>query len=105
MADLPPPLGLILVGLLALIATPVARVAFTLAAFAFARDRTYTVITLNRARHPALWHRNFLALARRDWNPWRPSTPRGSAETPIPSISTSTTSPGASFRVLPGVPV
>jgi uncharacterized membrane protein len=32
-------------GLLLLIATPVARVAFTLAAFALQRDRTYVVIT------------------------------------------------------------
>ncbi len=32
-------------GLLLLIATPVARVAFSIAAFALERDRTYTVIT------------------------------------------------------------
>jgi len=33
-------------GLLILIATPVARVAFSIAAFAYQRDRTYTFITL-----------------------------------------------------------
>jgi uncharacterized membrane protein len=33
-------------GLLLLIATPVARVAFSLAAFAIQRDRLYVVVTL-----------------------------------------------------------
>ena len=40
------PLGLIQFGLLLLIATPVARVAFSVAAFALQRDRTYVVVTL-----------------------------------------------------------
>jgi uncharacterized membrane protein len=40
------PLGLIQLGLLVLIATPVARVAFSVAAFALQRDRTYVVVTL-----------------------------------------------------------
>lgn len=40
------PRGLIQFGLLLLIATPVARVAFSLVAFAQQRDRLYTVITL-----------------------------------------------------------
>ncbi len=38
--------GLILLGLLLLIATPVARVAFSVVAFALLRDRTYVVVTL-----------------------------------------------------------
>lgn len=37
--------GLIQLGLLVLIATPVARVAFSLLAFARQRDRTYVVVT------------------------------------------------------------
>jgi len=40
------PLGLIQFGLLLLIATPVARVTFSVAAFALQRDRTYVVVTL-----------------------------------------------------------
>ena len=40
------PLGVIQFGLLLLIATPVARVAFSVAAFALQRDRTYVVVTL-----------------------------------------------------------
>ncbi len=40
------PTGLIQFGLLMLIATPVARVAFSVVAFALQRDRTYTVVTL-----------------------------------------------------------
>ena len=38
--------GIIQLGLLLLIATPVARVAFSIAAFAIQRDRLYVVITL-----------------------------------------------------------
>jgi uncharacterized membrane protein len=38
--------GLIQLGLLLLIATPVARVMFSIAAFALERDRTYVVVTL-----------------------------------------------------------
>ncbi len=37
--------GIIQLGLLALIATPIARVAFSLLAFARQRDRTYVIIT------------------------------------------------------------
>ncbi|TRZ98255.1 MAG: DUF1634 domain-containing protein [Deltaproteobacteria bacterium] len=40
------PLGLIQFGLLLLIATPLARVAFSVVAFALQRDRTYVVVTL-----------------------------------------------------------
>ena len=42
----PPPLATVYIGLLLLIATPVARVAFTLAAFGLERDRAYVGITL-----------------------------------------------------------
>jgi len=38
--------GIMQLGLLLLIATPVARVAFSLAAFALQRDRLYVVVTL-----------------------------------------------------------
>ncbi len=38
--------GLIQFGLLLLIATPVARVAFSILAFALQRDRTYVIVTL-----------------------------------------------------------
>lgn len=38
--------GIIQLGLLLLIATPVARVIFCVAAFSFQRDRTYVVLTL-----------------------------------------------------------
>ena len=38
--------GIIQLGLLLLIATPVARVAFSIAAFAMQRDRMYVIITL-----------------------------------------------------------
>jgi uncharacterized membrane protein len=38
--------GLIQLGLVVLIATPVGRVAFSVAAFALQRDRTYVVVTL-----------------------------------------------------------
>jgi uncharacterized membrane protein len=38
--------GLIQLGLLLLIATPVARVAFSVAAFAMQRDRLYVVVAL-----------------------------------------------------------
>jgi uncharacterized membrane protein len=40
------PRGVIQLGLLLLIATPVARVAFSVLAFAWQRDRTYVIVTL-----------------------------------------------------------
>ncbi|MBZ5727294.1 MAG: DUF1634 domain-containing protein [Acidobacteriia bacterium] len=40
------PRAVILLGLLILIATPVARVVFSLVAFALERDRSYVIITL-----------------------------------------------------------
>ncbi len=40
------PLGLIQFGLLLLIATPLVRVVFSVAAFALQRDRTYVLVTL-----------------------------------------------------------
>ncbi len=45
-ALLPSGRGLIQLGLLLLIATPIARVAFSVAAFALQRDRIYVVVTL-----------------------------------------------------------
>ncbi len=38
--------GIIQLGLLLLVATPIARVAFTAVAFAFERDRTYVLVAL-----------------------------------------------------------
>jgi uncharacterized membrane protein len=38
--------GIIQLGLLLLVATPVARVAFSILAFALQRDRTYVIVTL-----------------------------------------------------------
>jgi uncharacterized membrane protein len=46
LASLPAPEAVMLGGLLLLIATPVARVVFTLAAFLYSRDRIYVAITL-----------------------------------------------------------
>jgi uncharacterized membrane protein len=46
LGSLPLPQAIIMIGLLILIATPVARVVFSLAAFAMERDRAYIVITL-----------------------------------------------------------
>lgn len=46
LARLPGPQALILAGLLVLIATPVARVVFSLVAFALEQDRVYTVCTI-----------------------------------------------------------
>jgi uncharacterized membrane protein len=46
MPGLPPALATIQIGLLILIATPVARVAFSLMAFGIQRDRLYAGITL-----------------------------------------------------------
>ena len=45
LVTLPGPEALILAGLLVLIATPVARVVFSLIAFALERDRVYVVVT------------------------------------------------------------
>ena len=45
LASLPRPESLILIGLLILIATPVARVVFSLVAFALERDWVYVAIT------------------------------------------------------------
>ena len=46
LATLPHPQALILLGLLILIVTPVARVVFSLVAFALEQDRLYVVFTL-----------------------------------------------------------
>jgi uncharacterized membrane protein len=46
LATLPHPQALILLGLIVLIATPVARVVFSLVAFGLERDRVYMSITL-----------------------------------------------------------
>ena len=45
LGSLPHPQALIMLGLLILIATPVARVAFSLVAFALERDRLYMLLT------------------------------------------------------------
>ncbi len=94
----PRPETLIQLGLVLLIATPVARVALALLAFLLERDRTYiaiTVIVLGVLLYS-------LTLAFRT-SPGAQAT--GLRSTPMPSISTSTTSPAESLRVAPGVPV
>ena len=89
---------IIQLGLLLLIATPVARVALALVAFALEGDRTYVVITV-------------VVLAVLIYSLVLPFGGGGSPHstglrrTPTPSISTSTISPAESLRVAPGVPV
>lgn len=85
-------------GLLLLIATPVARVALALIGFALEHDHVYVVITL--VVLGVLVYSMVL--------PFGSSTgphATGLRKTPIPSTSTSTTLPGAIRRVVPGVPV
>lgn len=85
-------------GLLLLIATPVARVALALVAFAWERDRTYVFITLI-VFAVLIYSLAFSSAG----SPEHHAT--GLRSTPMPSISTSTTSPGDIRRVVPGVPV
>ncbi len=94
----PTPEALIELGLLLLIATPVARVALALIAFAFERDRTYVAITA-----VVLGLLLYSLMLPVGVGPARHAT--GLRSTPMPSTSTSTTSPGESRRVAPGVPV
>ena len=90
--------AVIQLGLLLLIATPVARVALALVGFALEGDRIYAAITL-------------VVLAVLVYSMVLPfgsgAAPHatGLRSTPMPSTSTSTTSPGAILRVVPGVPV
>jgi len=94
----PRALVLIQVGLLLLIATPVARVVLALVAFALEGDRTYVVITV------VVLAVLIFSLVMPFGGGAAPHT-TGLRKTPTPSISTSTTSPAASLRVAPGVPV
>jgi uncharacterized membrane protein len=93
----PRPEAVIELGLLLLIATPVARVALALVAFALERDHAYVVIT---AMVLAVLIYSLIT-------PFESGPPQatGLRRTPMPSTSTSTTSPGESLRVAPGVPV
>jgi uncharacterized membrane protein len=90
--------AVIQLGLLLLIATPVARVALALVGFALERDFVYVIITL-------------VVLAVLVYSMVLPFGSGGGPHatgfrsTPMPSTSTSTTSPGAILRVVPGVPV
>lgn len=94
----PGPAAVIQLGLLLLIATPVARVILALVGFALERDRTYVAITLI-VLAVLLYS---LALP---FGAGQSPQDTGLRSTPMPSISTSTASPGASRRVAPGVPV
>ena len=94
----PRPQTVIQLGLLLLIATPVARVVLALVAFILERDRTYVAITLV-VLGVLLYS---LALPNGAGKAAHATELR---KTPMPSISTSTESPGDSRRVAPGVPV
>ena len=94
----PRPEIVIQLGLLLLIATPVARVILALVAFALERDFTYvgiTVVVLVVLIYSLVM----------PFGSGPPPHATGLRKTPMPSISTSTTSPAASLRVAPGVPV
>ena len=94
----PRPEGVIALGLILLIATPVARVALALVGFVLERDYIYVAITV-------------LVLTILVYSMTLPfgssAGPHatGLRRTPMDSISTSTTSPGDMRRVVPGVPV
>ncbi len=90
--------AVIQVGLLLLIATPVARVALALVGFALERDPVYVIITL--VVLTVLVYSMVLPFG-------SGAGPHatGLRSTPMPSTSTSTTSPAAILRVVPGVPV
>ena len=90
--------ALIQLGLLLLIATPVARVALALVAFALERDHTYVVITV-------VVLATLLSSLATPFGAGPAPHATGLRRTPMPSTSTSTTSPAASLRVAPGVPV
>ena len=94
----PRPETIIELGLLLLIATPVARVVLALVASAWARDRTYMVITA------AVLAILVYSLAQPSGSGVAPHA-TGLRSKPMPSISTSTKSPAASLLVAPGVPV
>src|SRR5579872_1943643 len=94
----PRPEIVIQLGLLLLIATPVARVALALVAFALERDHTYVVLT-------AIVLAILLYSLAMPFGGGPAPHATGLRRTPMPSISTSTTSPAASLRVAPGVPV
>jgi uncharacterized membrane protein len=94
----PRPEILIQLGLLILIATPVARVALALVGFALERDLTYVVVTL-------VVLSVLIYTLVMPFGADVPTHATGLRRTPMPSMSTSTTSPAASLRVAPGVPV
>lgn len=94
----PRPEIIIQLGLLLLIATPVARVALALVAFALERDYTYVVLT-------AVVLAVLLFSLAMPFGGGAAPHATGLRSTPMPSISTSTTSPAESLRVAPGVPV
>lgn len=94
----PRPETVIQLGLLLLIATPIARVILALVAFALERDRTYVVIAL-LVLGVLLYS---LVFPYGDGDTVHTT---GLRKMPMPSISTSTTSFGESLRVAPGVPV
>ncbi|GEM_PF-310299 len=94
----PRPEMVIELGLLLLIATPVARVALALLAFVLEHDHAYVVITA-----VVLAVLIYSLITPFGSNP--PPHATGLRRTPMFSMSTSTTSPGDSLRVAPGVPV
>ena len=94
----PRPDTVIQLGLLILIATPIARVALALAGFALERDHTYVVVC-------AVILAVLIYSLVLPFGAGESSHLTGLRNVPMPSISTSTTSPAESRRVAPGVPV
>ena len=94
----PRPEAVIQIGLLLLILTPVARVALAFAGFLLERDRTYVWITL-------IVLGVLLYSMALPFGATASGHATGLRRTPMPSTSTSTTSPAESRRVAPGVPV
>jgi len=94
----PRPDTLIQLGLLILIATPIARVVMALAGFALERDRTYVVVC-------AVVLAVLIYSLVLPFGAGESSHATVLRKVPMPSIATSTTSPAESRLVAPGVPV
>jgi len=94
----PRPETVMQLGLLILIATPIARVVMALAGFALERDHTYVAVCA--VVLVVLMYSLVLPFGAGE-----SSHATGLRNVPMPSISTSTTSPPESRLVAPGVPV
>ena len=99
----PSPDTVIQLGLLILIATPIARVVMAMAGFALERDHTYVAVCV--VVLVVLIYSLVLPFGAGESPHSTPSHSTGLRNVPMPSISTSTTSPAESGFVAPGVPV